>query len=162
MNIYLTAELMQTKSLIDTKFLFIEDKPSFIADCNKQNIIDRGIKEEGVFYYWSGGEWEEIYAEDVSSFQEMIKCGYINTPNIYISNEFKVLATAYVDNVEGGAILYKILNQGENRGLFKKNDNNKWKRKMTPEETFTLCQINEKMKGNIYKEILKDIVKNKY
>lgn len=162
MNIYLTENLTQTKSLIDTKFLFIEDKPSFIADCNKQNIIDRGIKEEGVFYYWNGGDWKEIDVEDVSSFQEIIKGGYRNMPNIYISDDYKILATAYNDNVESVAILYKILNQGEKRGLYKKNNKGKWKRKVSPEEAFMLSQINEKIKGNLYKEILKDIIKNKY
>ena len=160
MNVYLTKDFKET-ILEEAKYLYIEDFESFIKECDENNIISDGVNNNGI-YYWlcPADEWCEVDGKDYELFKKIATIGYLATPNIYLDSDFQVLTTAYEDNVESGMIQYKIVNIGEEgeRGFFKKNDNKKWKRKLVPEEILKLCEINEREKIKIYREI----IQNKY
>ena len=159
MNVYLTKNYKKTESLRNAHFVYIEDVQSFIDDCDKQEIISDGVNDKGTYYWLNPAyEWYKVEDKDKELFEKIATAGYLATPNIYLSADFTVLTTAYEDNVEAGTIQYKIVNIGEEdeRGFFRKNDSNKWKRKISPEEILKLCEINEKTKTEIYREIIKD------
>lgn len=159
MNLYLRSDFRKTETITNAKFIFIKDVLSFIEYCDDHGIVSEGVKNEGI-YYWlcPAGQWDKIEDCDVVLFEKIATTGYLATPNIYLGADFTVLTTAYEDNVEAGIIQYKIVNIGEEkeRGFYKKNDNGKWKRKISPEEILKLCEINEKTKTGVYREIIKD------
>lgn len=157
MNIYLSKNFKET-DLRNSHFVYIEDVQSFIDDCDKQDIISDGVNDIGTYYWLNpADEWYKVDDKDKELFEKIAKIGFLATPNIYLSIDFKVLITAYEDNVEAGVIQYKIVNIGEeNERGFYKNDNGKWETKISPEEILKLCEINEKTRTEAYREIIKD------